>query len=92
MKLEKKSYKINLNKINYKLTEEFPNTKIIINNIKLNYLEIYYNNSKTNKKNNFYTLDGGTKDRIFRRVKILLKNQGFVIKFYKNIIKINGGI
>jgi hypothetical protein len=88
MNLKKKSNKINLNKINVKLSGEFPNTKIIQSNIKSDYFEIYYNNSKTNKKNNFKILDGGTKDRILRRVKILLKNQGFIIMIYKNIIKI----
>ena len=70
------------------MSSEFPNTKIIQNDAKLDYFEIYYNNSKKKKKNNFNKLDGGTKDRILRRVKILLKEQGFVVKIDKNIINI----
>ena len=50
MNIKKNLYKINLNAINGKLSGEFPNTKIIITNNKIHSLEIYYNNSKTNKK------------------------------------------
>lgn len=85
MSIKKNLYKINLNKINFILSSEFPNTKIIMVDNKLNFFEIYYNNSKTNKKNNFYSLDGGTKDRIIRRVKILLKNKKLTVKIIKNI-------
>lgn len=85
---KKKILNINLNKINIKLLGEFPYTKIILSDVKHNSLEIYYNNSRTNKKNNFYTLDGGTKDRIIRRVKILLKNTGLIVKINKNVIDI----
>lgn len=71
---------IDINKINKKLSSEFPNTKIIIIDVKINKLEIFYNKSRNNNKNNFYQLDGGTKDRIIRRVKILLSNEGFSFK------------
>lgn len=88
MNIKKNLYKINLNPINNKLSGEFPNTKIIMIDNEIDSLEIYYNNSKTNKKNNFYTLDGGTKDRIIRRIKLLFKNHGYVVKITKNIIHI----
>ena len=80
---------ININKINTKLLSEFPNTKILISDIRINCFEIYYNNSKNIKKNNFNILDGGTKDRIIRRVKLLLSNKEYVIKNNKNIIILN---
>jgi hypothetical protein len=77
--------KININKINKKISSEFPNTKIIICDNRVGSFEIYYNNSKSIKKNNFNILDGGTKDRIIRRVKLLLSNKEYVLKNNKNI-------
>lgn len=77
--------KINLNKINLILSKEFPKTKLILANTNFSKLEIYYN-SNNNSNNNFNKLDGGTKDRIIRKIKILLLKYGIVSKNDKNII------
>ena len=82
--------KINLSKINFVLSKEFPKTKLILANTDFSKLEIYYNSNNNlinnNSNNNFNKLDGGTKDRIIRKTKILLLKEGIVGKNNKNII------
>ena len=66
--------KIKLEKINYKLSNEFPNTfvKIFISKDKNITYEIFFNDNKKKNINKFNILDGGTKDRIKRKTIKLL--------------------
>ncbi len=80
-----------ITKINDKISSEFPNIKIVYIskfNSKTKF-EIFYNNTKNNKQiNKFNILDGGTKDRIIRKIKYYLYISNIKSKIDKNIILI----
>ncbi len=66
-----------INKLNAKLSNEFPEIRLkIIKIVKLNIIfEIFHNISKLNSEiNKFNMIDGGKKNRIIRKLKFLLNS------------------
>lgn len=79
-----------INEINKKLSLEFPNILLRIKNMFSSniIIEIYYIPTKQslyNNTNKFNIIDGGRKDRIIRKTKILFKLKNIIYKNNKNI-------
>jgi len=69
------SKKIFINKLNDKLSKEFPEIQLKITKILKTYIifEIFYNTTKSDSETNkFNIIDGGRKNRIIRKLKSLL--------------------